>query len=286
MDAKSFSKPHTNSTVFTCFSSNIPAGEGTFAAKNISKGTRIFTDKLLFNVQDHQNRELILVRYLNLSTRGKKIFDQLEPENGDVTAKFQTNALAYRNARIMCGIFPQAAGINHSCQPNVYLSWNQKIGLGTTHAICDIPAGREILISYCDPVLSYHDRKSLLARYSFECVCDTCEGFDPDSECRRAEIRRLKSGISRTRRHCPVILLDLIMVTDLIEEEKGLVSLDLADHYQHAAECCRATGQHAEALRFGRKTLEVVETCIGSDSGFFDGIKRFVEELEKTDRGG
>ena len=60
------------------------------------------------------------------------------------------------------------------------------------------------------------------------------------SERRRSETRRLKSEVSRTRRHCPVTLLDLIMLIDLIEEE-GLVSLDLANHYRQAAECCRAT---------------------------------------------
>lgn len=58
-------------------------------------------------------------------------------------------------------LFPQAAGLNHSCQPNVYFSWNAKLQLGTTHAIRDIPRRTEISIGYCDPLFSIDERKEV-----------------------------------------------------------------------------------------------------------------------------
>ncbi|KAK3175860.1 hypothetical protein OEA41_007182 [Lepraria neglecta] len=283
MDAEIPSTTATAPNVFITFSFNSPTGYGTIAAREIPRGKRIFADECLFGVLDYQNRARVQGKYGKLPIEKKRIFDQLASQGHDVLAAFQTNALVYNDRCTMYGIFPQAAGLNHSCQPNAYFSWNAKLQFGTTHAIRDIPRGSEISISYCDPLLSIDGRKEVLARYSFPCVCNICSDLDHGSERRRSEIRRLKSEISRTRRHCPVTLLDLIMLIDLIEEE-GLVSLDLANYYRHAAECCRATKQYKEALRFGRKTLEVVETCVGSDSPVFDATKQFVQGLEEAER--
>ena len=241
--------PSTTATApnIISYSSNSPPGYGTFAVREIPRGTRIFADELLFSVLDYQNRARVQGKYGKLPIEKKRIFDQLVSQGHDVLVAFQTNALVYNDRCTIYGIFSQAAGLNHSCQPNAYFPLYAKLQFGSTHAIRDITRGTEISISYCDPLLSIDGRKEVLARYSFPCVCNICSDLDQGSK-----IRRLKSEISRTRRHCPVTLLDLIMLIDLIEEEvwyywiwQIIILMPLNAFGRRK--------QYKEALRFGRK---------------------------------
>lgn len=83
-------------------------------------------------------------------------------------------------------VFDLISRINYSCKPNAVMSWNEKIGQGTVHAITAISDAEEITINYCpNPEMEYRSIKDrctyLLTMYGFVCTCPAC-GPEPRLE--------------------------------------------------------------------------------------------------------
>lgn len=79
------------------------------------------------------------------------------------------------------GIYPNASFFNHDCLPNACrFDYVDAAGERNTEivvrAIHEIPAGREVCLSYFPVNWSYAVRQQrLLEDYGFRCVCDRCE---------------------------------------------------------------------------------------------------------------
>jgi hypothetical protein len=82
-------------------------------------------------------------------------------------------------------VFLLTARINHSCVPNVKISYNELRGAMTAYAFRDIEAGEELTISYLEDqasddgektiYLKRADRQKLLwHKWGFECTCRAC----------------------------------------------------------------------------------------------------------------
>ena len=78
-----------------------------------------------------------------------------------------TNIWAY-------SLFPTVARINHSCTPNAHAHYNPASGQEIVCAIRDIPAGREIEISYFDLTMACEDRQNRARSWGFVCTCPAC----------------------------------------------------------------------------------------------------------------
>ncbi|KAF3776674.1 Histone-lysine N-methyltransferase [Nymphaea thermarum] len=78
-------------------------------------------------------------------------------------------------------IYPQASLFNHDCLPNACrFDYFDNPGDGNTsiiiRALHDIPAGREICLSYFPINWNYKDRQTRLSEdYGFTCNCDRCQ---------------------------------------------------------------------------------------------------------------
>ncbi|CAN6470295.1 unnamed protein product [Victoria cruziana] len=78
-------------------------------------------------------------------------------------------------------IYPQASLFNHDCLPNACrFDYFDNPGDGNTdiivRALHDIPAGREICLSYFPVNWNYKDRQKRLSEdYGFTCNCDRCQ---------------------------------------------------------------------------------------------------------------
>ncbi|XP_020598266.1 histone-lysine N-methyltransferase ASHR2 [Phalaenopsis equestris] len=79
------------------------------------------------------------------------------------------------------GIYPISSLFNHDCLPNACrFDYLDRDGEGNTQitvrAIHDIPAGREVCLSYFPVNWRYKERqKRLIEDYGFHCSCDRCE---------------------------------------------------------------------------------------------------------------
>jgi len=77
------------------------------------------------------------------------------------------------------GLFPIAARLNHSCLPNAHVTFNQRIGQLTVHAMHDVLPAEEITFPYLGATSFYMPRERRqegLRRWGFECACAACGG--------------------------------------------------------------------------------------------------------------
>ncbi|KAM7406264.1 hypothetical protein PAMP_000652 [Pampus punctatissimus] len=87
-------------------------------------------------------------------------------------------------------VFPDVALMNHSCSPNVIVTYNGTVA--EVRAVQEINPGEEIFNSYIDLLYPTEDRKErLLDSYFFTCQCTECTTKSKDNE--KMEIRKLSS---------------------------------------------------------------------------------------------
>ena len=75
------------------------------------------------------------------------------------------------------GLYPSVARLNHSCAPNVKLSFDA-YGCCCVHVRegMAVKEGEELLVAYINPEAPREVRRAhLLDRYGFECSCTRCE---------------------------------------------------------------------------------------------------------------
>ena len=81
------------------------------------------------------------------------------------------------------GIFTTTAMINHSCTPNVSLSYKNNVLHAA--AVKNISAGEHLSINYGLALMDNQDlaarKKNLKERYGFDCCCAACDGDWPKS---------------------------------------------------------------------------------------------------------
>ncbi|KAM9953877.1 hypothetical protein ACTFIR_008982 [Dictyostelium discoideum] len=143
--------------------------------------------KKLFSVDFYDNL-LGMINFNSTSTvvkSGKKIEIQV-PVTTTTTGKgkksnnqIKTTTKTIENSCWGVGLFPIFSCMNHSCFPNVEISNEIIDGVTSVRMVVkakkNIPAGSEILHSYCDETLSNKERKDILfSQYGFKCTCNKC----------------------------------------------------------------------------------------------------------------
>lgn len=101
--------------------------------------------------------------------KSKKALDQLIEDNGGADTLFPPLDGT--------GFFMTTCKINHSCDPNVFVQYNQDPYLGLVLelvALKDIEEGEELVQSYIDQNLPTEKRQKALRDYGFQCRCHKC----------------------------------------------------------------------------------------------------------------
>ncbi|KAG8877453.1 hypothetical protein FRB97_003384 [Tulasnella sp. 331] len=170
-------------------------GKGTIALRDLVRGDRILVDEPILTItRDASDAavESIITQIGNMTDSNLSAFFSLyypstvlmadgtqkpiNPEEIDMPlAIVQANSLAIEGG--MQAVFPKAARINHGCSAafNAVHSWRADEKKLYVHALRDIKAGEEILISYLDTKRPRSDRQSILSmHYHFDCTCSVC----------------------------------------------------------------------------------------------------------------
>ncbi|KAG5978505.1 hypothetical protein E4U55_006150 [Claviceps digitariae] len=169
-------------------------GKGLVATKTIPKGTRILSDEVLITMpldrcdiewlyksirqqvdalSDHQRQAF-------LSLRNTFPFQNAMQQYFGIV---QTNAIHVPEFGSRAAVFLETSRINHACDYNSLVSFNNRIQRLTVHVLRDIPAGKEITISYINPLADRKTRQeSLLAKWGFTCSCDLCSLPEEESQ--------------------------------------------------------------------------------------------------------
>jgi SET domain-containing protein len=64
--------------------------------------------------------------------------------------------------------------MNHSCEPNVQVSYMRGDHSGAVIALRDLAEGEELCINYTDTQQSEELRRQSLRHYGFQCECGKC----------------------------------------------------------------------------------------------------------------
>jgi hypothetical protein len=133
-------------------------------------------------------------------------------------------------------IFSQGSHLNHSCDPNIYYSWNPSTGHGRFYAVRNITPGEELTISYL-PFSIWKKatrQRLLLLDHHFSCSCILCsDGFGARATEGELKEYRAKADLLSEKIEVPV-LTDWIVCRAIAKEmlslqgyKSGKESLDL-----------------------------------------------------------
>lgn len=255
-------------------------GQGLIAVQDISKGTRILSEKPLFRIPsfglEQPDIEKVITSKLNpLSQDDQRTF--LSLHNNTLGAPYplagiaKTNALPLGPNALEGGLFPEASRINHACLPNCQHTWNDNIGEETIHAARRISKGEEITINYLDIGPFESRRRSLKKSFGFDCTCELCslpEIARAVSDNRQREIKRLDDLISDGSRlfsHPDRCLKHVHTILALLEAE-NMTDMRSPRAYYDAFQIAIAHGDQARARVFAQRAYEGNLCCEGDDS--------------------
>jgi SET domain len=268
-------------------------GQGLIAVQDISKGTRILSDKPLFRIQSFGSElpviEKEIERKLNLLSQDdqKDFFSLHNSTPGDpypLTGIVKTNALSLGSGfsgSSVGGIFSTISRINHSCRPNTQHTWNASTGHETIHAIRDIKKGEEITISYNLGGPSQPRMQRLKRSYGFDCTCDLCsltgEALET-SDARQLRIQFLDDAIGDSNAVMERPGTALARCRELLSlyEIEAITDPRVARVYYDAFQICITHGDEARASLFARKAYETRLYLEGEDSPDTQKMKSFM----------
>ncbi|KAF4633788.1 hypothetical protein G7Y89_g4333 [Cudoniella acicularis] len=255
-------------------------GQGLIAVQDISKGTRILSDKPLFWIPGFRLAEsafekAVASKFNLLSKDDQMTFLSLHnniPGGAyPLTSIVKTNALPLGTDASEGGLFPEASRINHACVPNCQHTWNDNIGEETIHAVRHISKGEEITISYADTGPFESRRHSLKESFGFECTCELCslpEIARAVGDHRQSEIKRLDDLISdgsRLLSHPDKCLEDVHTLLTLLEAE-NITNTQTPRAYHDAFQIAIIHGDQARAKVFAQRAYEATLCCEGDNS--------------------
>ncbi|KAG8123262.1 putative N-lysine methyltransferase SMYD2-like protein [Naja naja] len=153
-------------------------------------------------------------------------------------------------------IFPDVALMNHSCCPNVIVTYKGTVA--EVRAVQDIEAGDEIFTSYIDLLYPTEDRNDRLKdSYFFTCDCRECFTKEKDKD--KLEIRKLNEPLS-TEAVRDMIRYARNEICELSLDKMGSVFAESNVYMLHmmyqAMGVCLYIQDWEGALRYGQKIIK------------------------------
>ncbi|KXT01160.1 hypothetical protein AC578_606 [Pseudocercospora eumusae] len=175
-------------------------GDGAFALKDISAGTRILVDNALFIIEK-QASDITLFdlrqALRKLDKTDQERFHTLPMPDDAKGSSHEAQQLAVFALHVHSikggaaqGCFIHASRFNHSCSPNCAMATNDE-GQKHCYVFKDVRAGDELTFAYMDPVqyMTTDERQQYLREYlGGPCLCALCSTPAPQREA--SDLRR------------------------------------------------------------------------------------------------
>ena len=278
-------------------------GLGLFATRDIAVGELVLAEKPIFTAADYKHVSEALGR---LNEEQKQAYHELASQggsdkatNGDSNGNGSSNgagaasddAATFKRLAVPLshpgtggneplGVFPTISRINHSCSPNVCVSFNESYGSKhrrasvtsptsptvskghdyfaqrgsqTVYAVQPIKAGDE-LYSLAFPVHNSQTARKKYAQqqFGFSCACSACsaEGHNAESDSRRVRIGDLDDEIAWAKAPNPMQAYKFTKERLRLTDAEGLaVPLESADTHLEAYDICMGKKDYHAAQR-------------------------------------
>ncbi|KAF2088898.1 hypothetical protein K490DRAFT_55521 [Saccharata proteae CBS 121410] len=273
---------------------SLSKGEGLFALMNLPVGAGIFEEHPLLWVDEFGNARAVLSAYEKLSPEDQaRVLEftpwphrhstrQAQKWRGEIgrypTAKEMRVLRTFYNNNYFNGLFSMAAKLNHSCQPNVFVSGNQETKTVGWQVIRPINEGEELLVSY----LAQSEREPIAVRADFldnfyiSCSCLACDKKAPgfrEQEARRTRMKflyeqvaanRVVMGGEYSREHYEKVLGWVLEALPLFEKD-GVATPALSILYEKAAICHDGLGDTEACMSFAQKVCNTDAVWAGAN---------------------
>lgn len=269
-------------------------GKGLVATAGIPRGTRILCEKPLFTVASmapHLVIKTVAKELKGLSKDEQRQFLSLHnnfPGQHAFNGIVRTNALPCGPESRVGGIYPKICLINHSCIPNAHNNWNPEAQHETIHALRDILAGEEIMISYDMSLPSTARWAKLKDSFGFQCRCELCTlpaGEIDLSDARRLQIADLDGMIGNPMAMVWTPVKSLAACRELLQvlhrEYGEAATALLARLYYDAFQITAAHGDQARASAFAEHAYMARVVCEGEDSPVARKVKSLMQDPTK-----
>ncbi|KAL9000403.1 MAG: hypothetical protein Q9169_000920 [Polycauliona sp. 2 TL-2023] len=298
-------------------------GLGVFATRDITRGTRIMSERPLLRCSRKPPFILIAFcqipvddqkQFLSLSTHFTKdniaqLEDQLRSfqdnflgvgdpnpvtltieQQANIVDIFATNCFGTHDLQAgdeYSAVFADACRINHSCLPNVRHGWNDILGHETVHAVQDIKAGEEIVTTYIGVPRDRAGRQSDLSPWGFQCDCRACDistEFGQASDGRRKRMMELDHIFKLQYRYIWNDYLQFLAECMDLHRSEGIQTMEMVRNYLDAANVNEKLGNLTAACEWQELALELIATCAGSDSEVYHDAQEVLQNLRRQQK--
>ncbi|WEW58841.1 hypothetical protein PRK78_004309 [Emydomyces testavorans] len=276
-------------------------GHGIFAHCDIHPGTCIISDppmlKLPGAVMEPWELEAREIRALSLhiSEELKNVTKRQQAQFFSLSNTYKTGlgvflGIAATNAMIIdfstkeCGIFPNAARINHACRPNAMAIYHPDFNEVVVHVVKEVSKGEEITISYIELTQVFSVRQEeLRSKFGFSCICNLCMLSVNEravSDIRRSAMRTLLNHI----REEPVIMNEPLACLHnahtamLLQKEEGLLEVLAWMFYYDPLLITMTHGDRARARVFAEMAKAASIVSYGMDHPIALGANFLVDD--------
>ncbi|KAK0701575.1 hypothetical protein B0T26DRAFT_733950 [Lasiosphaeria miniovina] len=247
-------------------------GKGVVAKRLIRRGEIVMIDipailvgtGFLGQVRPHHRRRMVKQAINQLPERTRNKIYKLSSATGEylIDGIFgqNSNSVLLGDGQIHIGMFTEAARINHSCRPNAYFRFSERMLAMEVVAYHNIEAGEEIEMSYVPITETREDRRKYLKEnWGFDCTCELCRATDleiGDSESRRRRMKELKESVLYARKEG--FFQDAVNMAEewlMFSEWERLPPL-MPEYYDTLTELYLLNGDIFNATRYGRMALD------------------------------
>ncbi|KAJ5351535.1 hypothetical protein N7452_000509 [Penicillium brevicompactum] len=280
-------------------------GLGVFAKCDIPQGTRVISEPPLLEVSlEDRDANMILAafkqlplpqqeQYLALHEYAAEGFKRgIEAEVGQLweeIPELDRKVLSIWAPNAFINVFLLAARINHSCLPNLQYGWHPELKHQTFHAVCDIPAGTELTVSYIGPINGNKmQRQEELKDWGFTCSCVVCEDTPEGKEKEKKfdQLFHLETELV-LETHIATEgsfkrALSVAQKMAAIQKSEGILHRELRIAYHDAGRLCMVLGNRKMACLWAKKELEVAQYCFGEDHPACKELAMVVDLLQEA----
>ncbi len=270
----------TNDQLFT-IEDILGKGRGLVAAEKILKGTRILGEEPILKFPGDKEftkklQKVIRKKVARLSEDKKQEFlslTNIHSYNNDAeryVGIILTNGLRTSD-KTKAGIFLNASRINHACDSNSQVFWNENTEQITVHALRDIEQGEEIMITYMSSLKTRKDRRKFLQKhYGFNCLCNLCclpADQRRESDARFERIVRLEYRVnSDAIVAAPLAFLRLFDLQIQLYKQQGREDAGLAVLLFRTSALYLTQSDFARARLLAERAASISKTALGDDN--------------------
>jgi len=265
-------------------------GLGVIAERSFARGEQVISELPAFRFKSadtaaimqqgldalpHHEQDAVMALHDGLAT---------EKDGKTLEGIVRTNAQSCDNNDFDMMVCPTICRLNHSCEPNCELSWDDELKEEHVYASKAIEPGEELCICFVNIIAPAAQRqRDLFFRFGFQCACPLCnQGFRPASDARRSRLQELEQQLEMEGPDDPEGGLEIIGDMLRLYANEGIHSQSLKCQACYAASHLLMMLEDVEsATKWAKEAHQFSIKCRGRNHAETRALAANIKQLEK-----